>query len=452
MVMTIVNIIKQLEATNSRLSKESIVAKVIGTADEYAFFDGAKMALSSYVTFGIKQIPERKGTDGPGLKYEDFALIVTGFCNRSLTGNLARDTVEKMMQRATNDEWNYWYRRILIKDLRCGVSDKTINKVCKTAKRKDLMVPVFSCQLAKDSEGVEPEGKKAIEVKLDGMRVITIIYPNVSARTLDIGDPAGASRVEQFSRNGKDLVNFTGIMQEISDVGFIFDKPMVLDGEVMSANFQDLMKQAHRKRDVDTSDAILHLFDIITLDEFKAGVSHTPLNERRQNLVNFFNFAEKFMPHVEMLGQEIVDMSTPGGRARFRKINSDAITSGYEGIMMKNLDSPYECKRTDSWMKMKPFIEVSLNIVECEEGTGKNVGKLGAFVCEGVDDGKKIRVNVGSGFSDDERDDYWKNRDSLLGNVVEVRADAVTQNQNGDYSLRFPRFKTFRGFEPGEKI
>ena len=119
---------------------------------------------------------------------------------------------------------------------------------------------------------------------------------------------------------------------------------------------------------------------------------------------------------------------------------------------IKDLDSPYECKRTDSWMKMKPFIEVSLNIVECEEGTGKNVGKLGAFVCEGIDDGKKIRVNVGSGFSDDERDDYWKNRDKLIGDVVEVRADAVTKNQNGDYSLRFPRFKTFRGFEPGEKL
>ena len=54
--------------------------------------------------------------------------------------------------------------------------------------------------------------------------------------------------------------------------------------------------------------------------------------------------------------------------------------------------------------------------------------------------------------SDDERDDYWKNRDKLIGDVVEVRADAVTKNQNGDYSLRFPRFKTFRGFEPGEKL
>jgi DNA ligase-1 len=66
--------------------------------------------------------------------------------------------------------------------------------------------------------------------------------------------------------------------------------------------------------------------------------------------------------------------------------------------------------------------------------------------------GEKIRVNVGSGFSDGDRDEYWLNRDTLLGNVVEVEADVVTQNQDGSYSLRFPRFMRFRGFEPGEKL
>jgi len=77
---------------------------------------------------------------------------------------------------------------------------------------------------------------------------------------------------------------------------------------------------------------------------------------------------------------------------------------------------------------------------------------LGALVCEGIDDGKAIKVNVGSGFSDSDRDSFWNDRGSLPGRIVEVRADAVTQNQDGTYSLRFPRFKTFRGFEAGEKI
>jgi DNA ligase-1 len=93
-----------------------------------------------------------------------------------------------------------------------------------------------------------------------------------------------------------------------------------------------------------------------------------------------------------------------------------------------------------------------LEVSNVEEGTGKNLGRLGALVCSGVDDGKAILVNVGSGFSDLDRDNFWHSRDKLPGHIVEVRADAVTQNQDGTYSLRFPRFKGFRGFEIGEKL
>jgi DNA ligase-1 len=120
--------------------------------------------------------------------------------------------------------------------------------------------------------------------------------------------------------------------------------------------------------------------------------------------------------------------------------------------MIKDPDAPYECKRTHAWLKAKPFIEVTLEVKEIEEGTGRNEGRLGAFVCEGVDDDRQITVNVGSGFTDANRDDFWNSRNSIIGNLVEVRADAITQNQDGTYSLRFPRFKTFRGFSVHEKL
>jgi DNA ligase-1 len=158
------------------------------------------------------------------------------------------------------------------------------------------------------------------------------------------------------------------------------------------------------------------------------------------------------MPNVAVVGAEMVDLSTNVGAARFAEINASAVAGGYEGIMIKDPGAVYECKRTVSWLKQKPYIEVSLSVVDLEEGTGKNVGKLGALVCEGVDDGKEIRVNVGSGLTDHDRDSFWTDRGSVVGNIVEVRADAVTQNQDGTYSLRFPRFKGFRGFEPGEKL
>jgi DNA ligase-1 len=145
-------------------------------------------------------------------------------------------------------------------------------------------------------------------------------------------------------------------------------------------------------------------------------------------------------------------LDKPEGQKRYKEINAMAIAGGYEGIMLKDPKAGYKCKRSVAWLKLKPFIEVSLTVVAVEEGTGKNVGRLGALVCEGVDDGRTISVNVGSGFSDDQRIAYWASREEILQKVVEVRADAITQNQDGTYSLRFPRFLTFRGFENGEKL
>jgi DNA ligase-1 len=161
---------------------------------------------------------------------------------------------------------------------------------------------------------------------------------------------------------------------------------------------------------------------------------------------------ESLLQHVQACAWEDVDLDSKEGEARFTELNKAAVDGGYEGVMIKDVDAPYNCKRSHAWLKAKPFIEVTLEVVDVEEGTGRNQGRLGAVVCEGIDSGKNISVNVGSGFTDVHRVDYWNSRDALIGHLVEVRADAITQNQDGTYSLRFPRFKTFRGFEPGEKI
>jgi DNA ligase-1 len=232
-----------------------------------------------------------------------------------------------------------------------------------------------------------------------------------------------------------------------------FTEPMVFDGEIMSSSFQDLMKQIHRKSSAQAQDAVLYLFDMLTLAEFESGESATTQEKRSEALRTWF--ADKMflqMVNVQLVEQETVDLDTDAGKSRFKEINQFAIAGGYEGIMIKDPNAPYECKRTVSWLKLKPFIEVSLTVVAVEEGTGKNVGRLGALVCEGDDDGRRILVNVGSGFSDDQRIDYWNNRKKVVRKVSEVRADAITQNQDGSYSLRFPRFLRFRGFVNGEKI
>ena len=430
-------IITKLEADNSRLAKEAVIQEAMEQGlDE--FFEGVRMCLDPLVTFGVKQVPEAT-VDGQGLSWKVFKDLANKLIARELTGHAARDAIELTKDLATIEQWNMFYRRILIKDLRCGVSEKTVNKIAK--KFPQYAIPIFTCALAHDSANHEKKmiGTKQIEVKLDGVRVLAVCREG---------------KVELFSRNGKQFHNFPHIIEEIESV--LADKPApydcVLDGEVMSANFQDLMKQVHRKDGKQSDDAVLHLFDFIPLDEFLKGGWDKP-QTYRSNLVKYWVIEnESVLKHVQYLDWEEVNLDTQEGQERFVALNKQAVDGGYEGVMIKDVDAHYECKRTHAWLKAKPFIEVSLEVKDVEEGTGRNVGKLGAFVCEGYDDGKHISVNVGSGFTDSNRDNFWANKDSIPGNIVEVRADAITQNQDGTYSLRFPRFKTFRGFEVGEKI
>ena len=428
-------VISKLEADNSRLAKEAILQEAFNEGLP-EFFDGLRMALDPLVTFGVKAVPERSDIlTGQGLTWKDFKVLADQLINRELTGHAARDAIELFMSVATVEQWNGFYRRILIKDLRCGVSEKTVNKIAPGT------VPVFTCALAHDSAKHEKKmaGKKQIEVKLDGVRVLAVCK---------------GGKVELFSRNGKQFHNFDHIIAEIEAVLAAKPAPYdcVLDGEVMSADFQDLMKQLQRKDGKKATDAVLHLFDFIPLKDFLEGGWDKP-QTYRSNLVKYWvKENESLLQHVQACEWEDVDLDTPEGQERFVALNKQAVDGGYEGVMIKDIDAPYECKRTHAWLKAKPFIEVTLEVTDIEEGTGRNEGRLGAFVCEGVDDNRHIVVNVGSGFTDANRDDFWDHRDSVRGNLVEVRADAITQNQDGTYSLRFPRFKTFRGFVPGEKL
>ena len=434
------NIIQELEADNSRLAKEAILKRE-ALANNIVLFEGIRLALDNLTTFGVKKVPSHSGPDGQGLPWAAFLELAQLLYTRQLTGNDAKDAVELALSASTGAEWNDWYRRILIKDLRCGISEVTINKIANKI-NKDYTINTFSCMLAHDGANHEKkiQGKKLLEPKLDGVRVLTII--NMDNRT-----------VTQYTRNGKLLENFSHITAALEANIDDFERSMVLDGEMVSTSFQALMKQVHRKDDVKANDAVLMLFDILPLSEFQTGKS--VLGQRRRS-----KLLESFQPVFDKCGnigvvpQQEVDLNEYAGELLFKEYNKDAIDAGYEGIMIKDVDAKYECKRSASWLKQKPFIEVSLTVTAVEEGTGRNQGKLGALVCEGVDDGKRIVVNVGSGFTDLDRDEYWSGKEAMLGQVVEVRADAITQNQDSEdaYSLRFPRFLRFRGFSAGEKI
>jgi len=435
--------IKELAESDSRIHKEKVIEKALmasklGSADAQAFLFNCYQAYNPFYTYYIKQLPAAEpGHTGRANPWPRFWGLLEALRTRSYTGYAARDQLLDIRDQFDSDEWNLVCTPVISKDLRCGISEKTLNKVLS---KTQYRIPVFSCQLAQDSTDrpAKMKGIKRLEVKLDGVRVLAVVTRN---------------NVTLYSRNGKEFMNFPQIVDAIEDAQLeIPAGGIVLDGEIVGESFQQLMRQAHRKNDAETSGMVYHVFDMMGLHEFKEGHSNRQQRKRLEWLENVClpRFSKTACLRI-MSGIE-VDLDTAQGHDVMNRYAQDAVANGFEGIMIKNLDAPYECKRSDFWMKWKPTITVDLNIVGFEQGTGRNEDRLGAIICEGTDNDRNIRVNVGSGFSDDDRQRFWDTRDSLLDNVIEVEADAVTQNQDGTYSLRFPRFVRFRGFEANEKI
>lgn len=267
--------IRDLESSDSRIHKEKVIEKALmaaklGSADAQAFLFNCYQAYNPYFTFDIKQVEEVYGqVDRPNI-WPKFWALLESLRTRSVTGNSAREAVAECAELFDDAEWNQVCRRVLIKDLRCGISEKTLNKVLKNS---EWMIPVFSCQLAQDSTD-QPKKLKGImrlEPKLDGVRVLAVVQ---------------GMNVSLFSRNGKEFANFPQIALEIMKHRSAFQRNLasggrfVLDGEVTGESFQKLMKQAQRKSDVETDGMVYNIFDIIPLDDFQRGYWNAQQHKR----------------------------------------------------------------------------------------------------------------------------------------------------------------------------
>lgn len=445
--------INELNESDSRLHKEEVLSKALvaaklGNEISKRFLWGLNRCYDPYIVFNVKQIPSTEGIVNAENPYDDFEILLYNLKNRILTGNSARDAIDAISLRFDSIEWNLFLAPILRRDMRCGISEKTINKVVKNS---EYSIKTFSCQLATNCEDrPEMRGKMRLEPKLDGVRVLLMV-------TNPLNDILQVS-ITSYSRNGKVFDNFLHIEDQIkSNIDEIINSPInnkyftsavlkhgfVLDGEVVGKSFQELMRQARRKENVDALDSVFHVFDIIPLSNFLEG-KYNPILEQRLTLLEDMKTVIGKMNNVELLPHLNVDLDTSEGVSKFKRYCNDMVEMGYEGVMIKNLQSSYDCKRNTNWMKYKPVITVDLQIVDVEQGTGRNSSRMGALVCEGVDSDRNIRVNVGSGYSDSDRDEFWASRNELIGRNVEILCDVVTKNQDGTYSLRFPRFVRFR--------
>ncbi len=443
--------IKKLNESDSRLHKEDVIrqaleAAVLGSVNAKMFLALANATYNPFVTFNVRQVPTTVGIVDGENPWTEFNDLLTQLYKRELTGNAARDAIGAMSGRFDSEEWNTFCAAVIKRDLRAGVSSTTINKICK---KTEYEIPTFGCQLATNNEGrPEMKGIKRLEPKLDGVRVLLTVIPTDSGERVTVC----------YSRNGKVFENFSHIEEQVKNkfgrmvqasIGANKDyarsliNGFVLDGEVIGNSFQELMRQARRKVNVQAEDSVFNVFDIIPLEDFRRGFWNAQLSKRIEVLEALRPIIDS-MPNLELLPHIMVDLDTSDGVDQFHRYCKDMVNDGFEGVMIKDVGAPYECKRNTFWLKYKPTITVDLEVVGVEEGTGKNVGKLGALVCSGCDDGKEISVNVGSGFSDDDRDFLYRDRNLVIGRTVEILCDVITQSQDGTYSLRFPRFVRFR--------
>lgn len=439
--------IHALTSSNSRNYKERVIERAIiaarlGSSSAQCFLYNCYLAYNPFYVYHVKNVPKTRNLDGKENPWVEFWGLIEDLRTMRLTGNRAENSITQMCNRFDSDEWNLVARAVLLKDLRCGIAKKTFNKVLGST---EWRIPVFDCQLAQDSENHPQKlfGNKRIEPKLDGIRALAVVT---------------ASSIVIYSRTGKILKNFSNIENSIFENNDIIRSEArlgtryVIDGEIVTKDFQQLMTQVHRKTDVKVDDAVFYIFDIIPLDDFINGKCELQQCCRHEIVQRISKKMHQRTIQVQGVKGIDVDLSTSEGHNIMHRYAQSSVYDGFEGIVIKDVNAFYTSGRNNAWLKWKPTHTVDLTVVGIEQGTGKNANRLGSLICHGYDNGRSISVSVGSGFSDSLRDDIWAGRDSVIGKIVEIKCDSVSTNKDGTYSLRFPRFSRFRGFSPNEKL
>lgn len=216
----------------------------------------------------------------------------------------------------------------------------------------------------------------------------------------------------------------------------------VLDGELTLADPGELTDSESfraaaglvRRHDGDKQNLALTIFDAVPVAEFQNGASKAGYKQRRAWL-------DKFACQLAGVScVRVLPALYQGTNASVIPVLLDKMVSeGKEGLIA-NLDTPYQCKRNSGILKIKKFYTMDLPILRCVRGTGSNADMLGAFIV-GYDG---LETGVGTGFTKQEREIFWRDRDRLVGTLCEVRYKEISCNKNGGKSLQFPTFVALR--------
>ena len=351
--------------------------------------------------------------------YGSIFTLLDDLANRVCTGHTAIANVNRFI--LENNQHETLIYNIIDRDLKMGASTSSINKVIPEC------IPTFKVALA------NPYNVKRVNFesgdwygsrKLDGVRCICRKENNT---------------VTFFSRSGKEFLTLANLEKEILTIpgNFILDGEVCMVDENGAEDFQGVMKQI-RKKDHQIKNPKFFVFDYLTLEEFDNKIGTTPLALRLRNgfhnLPNDVNY-----DMVEFLKQE--QLTT---EEQFTEMAKEAEEAGFEGIMVRK-NVGYEGKRSHNLLKVKKFHDAEYTVLGTSNAfirwteNGKQVERecLSNITIEH----KGCKVNVGSGFSKEQREMYFESPQDIIGKTVTIQYFEETKNQTGGYSLRFPVLK-----------
>lgn len=356
-----------------------------------------KSALDPFITYGITDFDDIKEGGGDLIVAEVLAQL----SRRELTGGEAKQVLGAALAGYPEEDKEV-VRRILRKDLRCGLGSKLANTAYPG------LVPEFEVMRAKKFEKLKPKVQYVIEPKYDGLRCLAFVRHG---------------GVKLFSRNGLEFTSSDHLKPEI--LNLVRDRDCVLDGELTSGNFNASMSAVRRKQQPNDH-TVFTAFDILTGDQWEAPTQ--VYRYRRSNLESLDWEGRQKLQLAPCYPVEDED--------EVLRYYGHFLDLGYEGGMVKALNGLYRFKRHSDWQKLKEQNDVDLVCEGVVQGEGKYAQTLGAlrFTFKGK------RISIGTGFSDEERDLWWKNPSLIKGKVCELHYHQVTP----DGALRHGRFFCIR--------
>lgn len=415
----VLEIINQIKATSSRNEKEAILKQHKNNQTLRKVLDAA---LNPYIVFGIGEKKLKKfinKVSGKENKFNNLFEVIEYLKVHNTGTDHDVKMVAEFLNVQDDEELKEFYKEVINKTLKIGGTAKSINKAF-----GEKFIPEFNVMLAKKFEDEEHKvkGKEfVITEKLDGMRTIMIVENG---------------NVTFFSRQGQPI---TGLVEIIRDAVSLPDN--VYDGELLIANaddykdrevLQETLKIARKDRE--KRGLVLHLFDMIPIEEFKAGESKATYRKRKEELS--FIVEKLDSPYIKVVPNLYVGKDLDV----IPKLLEEMNRKGKEGLMLNVSDGKYQCKRTDVLLKIKSMNTMDCKIIGFEEGTGKYEGMLGALLL----DYKGYELRCGSGFTDEDRKEIWNNKEKYLGKIAEIQYFRESRNQDGGLSVSFPVFICIR--------